>query len=152
MAPTSQTAWGPKDLEGRGKYSLMNCRQQRKISSKNCMTEPQVKTVVCNSVRKTMTGAGDRVPRTGGRHCICRHSPGALGSAQGGRAVSSSVKEEKEAVLMETVTWILRSLNCRKAWSLIEKPEKNQTQNNNNKTKQKQNQNKPKKPNKTTKP
>lgn len=28
---------------------------------------------------------------------------------------------------METVTWILRSLNCRKAWSLIEQPEKKKT-------------------------
>lgn len=43
------------------------------------MTEPQVKTVVCNSGRKTMTGAGDRVPRAGGRYCICRHSLGAQG-------------------------------------------------------------------------
>lgn len=34
------------------------------------------------------------------------------------------MKKEEEAVLMETVTWILRSLNCRKAWSLIEQPEK----------------------------
>lgn len=71
-----------------------------------------------------MSGAGDRVPRAGGRHCICRHSLGAQASAQEGRAGSTSVKKEEEAVLMETVTWILRSLNCRKAWSLIEQPEK----------------------------
>lgn len=39
------------------------------------MTEPQVMTVVCNSGRKTMTGAGDRVYRAGGRCRNCRHSP-----------------------------------------------------------------------------
>lgn len=74
MAPTSQTAQDPNYLEGHVKYSLMNCRQHRRISSKNCTTEPQVKSVVCNSGRKTTTGAGDKVPRAGGRYCICRHS------------------------------------------------------------------------------
>lgn len=39
------------------------------------MTAPRVMAVVCNSGRKTGTGAGDRVYRAGGRYRICRRSP-----------------------------------------------------------------------------
>lgn len=36
--------------------------------------------------------------------------------------MSSSGEVEEEAALTETVTWILRSLNCRKTWSPSEQP------------------------------
>lgn len=39
---------------------------------------------------------------------------------EGRRAISSSAKVEEEAPLTEAMTWILRSLSCRKTWSPIE--------------------------------